>query len=117
VNERVVWEVVKSATPETWGKYLTSLGLYELWRRADRCWVTNQKVVRRQGLFSREERAIPLERIQDVVVKVGPLTGKVLISSAGLKAGVTLAMGPLWRRQAQQLAQVIQEQMQARRTA
>jgi membrane protein YdbS with pleckstrin-like domain len=114
-GEQVVWVVIKAATPEVWGKYVTSLGLYEFWRRADRCTVTNRQVLRRQGLLSRTERVIPLDRIQDVSVKVGPLTGKVTISSAGAVAGVNIKVGPLWRGQAQKLGEVIQEQMQARR--
>jgi len=108
-------EVVKAATPEVWGKYIVSLGLYEVWRRHDRCIVTNRKVVRRSGVFSRTEQDIPLERIQDVSSHIGPLTGTVEVSSAGKWVGVSIEVGPLWRKQAQRLAEAIQAQMTQRR--
>jgi membrane protein YdbS with pleckstrin-like domain len=107
--------VHKAATPEMWGKLVGSLGLYIFWLRADKCIVTTRKVVHQSGVFGKEERAIPLERIQDVSSKIGPLTGMVSVSSAGDVRGVSITIGPLWRKQAQKLSQVIQEQMQARR--
>ena len=115
MDEKIVWEVRKSATPEVWGKLILSLGLYMLWLRADKCTVTNRKVVHRHGLLNVAEEAIPLERIQDVNSKIGPLTGKVAVSSAGVVVGMSIVVGPLWRGQAQKLMQVVQEQMQGRR--
>jgi membrane protein YdbS with pleckstrin-like domain len=114
-SEQLVWQVSKSATPEIWGKLLGSLGLYGFWLRANRCIVTNRKVMHQTGVFSKEERAIQLERIQDVSSKIGPLTGSVTVSSAGVVSGVSITIGPLWRNQAEKLSQVIQEKMQARR--
>lgn len=114
-EERVIYSVAKALTPEVWGKEVMSLGLYEFWRRANRCVVTNRKVIHKSGVWSRIEQAIPLERIQDVQTQIGPLTGRVVISSAGKVVGVSLAFGPLWRRQAQELARAIQEQMAQRR--
>lgn len=114
-EERVVWAVRKSATPEVWGKLVLSLGLYWLWLHADQCIVTNRKLVHKHGVLTVNEEAIPLERVQDVQSKIWPLTGKVTVSSAGVVVGMSIVVGPLWRGKARKLSQVIQEQMQGRR--
>lgn len=47
-------------------KYLLTLGLYGIWRKRHVSAVTNQRLLLGQGIFRRDERSIPLRRIQDV---------------------------------------------------
>ena len=58
---------------------------------------------------------VQLERVQDVISKIGPLGGKVAVSNAGVVVGMSIVVGPLWAGKAQKLAQVAQEQMLLRR--
>lgn len=61
--------VVMTATPgriSTFPKYISTLGLYELWRRRNTAVVTDQRILFGSGIFQRIERSIPLKNVMDV---------------------------------------------------
>ncbi|NDJ78584.1 MAG: PH domain-containing protein [Chloroflexi bacterium] len=82
--------------PQFWVKALFSLGLWLLWWANDYLALTNQAVVRRTGVFTKEERAVPLNRVQDVSISYGIIRrilghGDIRIETAGT-AGTEIIM-------------------------
>ena len=49
-------------------KYIATLGLYGLWRKRDTAVLTDQRVLLGKGIFRRDERSIPLDRVDDVTI-------------------------------------------------
>lgn len=47
-------------------KYLYTFGLYGIWRKRNTSVVTNRRIVLSKGIFNREERSIPISRIEGV---------------------------------------------------
>lgn len=47
-------------------RYLISLGLYGLWRKRDTVVMTDRRMLLGRGLFNRQERSIPIRRVNDV---------------------------------------------------
>jgi len=91
--------IVKRQTkrrPQFWLKTIFSLGLWLLWWRNNYLALTNRSVVRRKGVFTKEERAVPLNQVQDVSISYGIIRrilghGDVEIETAG-SAGTEIAM-------------------------
>lgn len=82
-DEEIVLDLRKSAW-WTLGYYITTLGLWAIWRKRHRFIVTNQRLIVVKGLINKSEGAIPLTRIQDVHLKTSPFFGgQVDLSSAG----------------------------------
>jgi len=83
--------IVKRQTkrrPQFWLKTIFSLGLWLLWWRNNYLALTNRSVVRRKGVFTKEERAVPLNQVQDVSISYGIIRrilghGDVEIETAG----------------------------------
>lgn len=46
-------------------RYLYTLGLYGFWRKRDTSVVTPDELLLGRGIFNREERCIPLDRVED----------------------------------------------------
>jgi membrane protein YdbS with pleckstrin-like domain len=105
-GEQVLLATIPSAL-WTWSAYGCTLGLYHFWRIRHHWIVTNQRFISQRGLIARHERALPLERIQDVSTKASPLTGgSVAVSTAGGVLGVG-AVGPLTRQGAYDFADAL----------
>ncbi len=91
--------IVKRQTkrrPQFWLKTIFSLGLWLLWWRNNYLALTNRSVVRRKGVFTKEERAVPLNQVQDVSISYGIIRrilghGDVEIETAG-SAGTEIVM-------------------------
>lgn len=71
-----------------WPKLLFSAGIYFFWWRSNTLELTDRRVVLRSGVFSKNERSIPLVKVQDVTVNRGPVGrlfgfGDLRIESAG----------------------------------
>lgn len=71
-----------------WMKMLFTLGLYFFPWRSKTLELTDRRVVLRSGVFSKNERSIPLVKVQDVTVDRGPIGrmfgfGDLRIESAG----------------------------------
>lgn len=82
--------------PQFWLKVLFSLGLWLLWWRQDYLALTRRSVVRRQGVFVKEERAVPLNQVQDISISYGIIRrllghGDIRIETAG-SAGTEIIM-------------------------
>jgi uncharacterized membrane protein YdbT with pleckstrin-like domain len=74
--------------PQFWIKAVSSLGLWLLWWRSNYLALTKQAIIRRKGVFTKEERAVPLSRVQDVSISYGIIRrllghGDIRIETAG----------------------------------
>jgi uncharacterized membrane protein YdbT with pleckstrin-like domain len=74
--------------PQFWFKAIFSLGLWLLWWRQNYLGLTKRSVVRHSGLFTREERAVPLNQVQDISISYGIVRrllghGDIRIETAG----------------------------------
>ena len=91
----------------TLGKYVTSLGLWAVWRGRHHFYITNHRVVECKGIVSKVERVVPLERIQDCqLVRSLNRGGWVQISTAGGPLGYE-GIGPLTRGDARRFADTL----------
>ena len=74
--------------PQFWLKTIFSLGVWLLWWRNDYLALTNRSIIRRKGVFTKEERAVPLNQVQDISISYGIIRrilghGDVQIETAG----------------------------------
>ncbi len=74
--------------PQFWLKVIFSLGIWLLWWRGDYLALTKRSVVRRKGVFTKEERAVPLNQVQDISISYGIIRrllghGDIRIETAG----------------------------------
>ncbi len=82
--------------PQFWLKAIGTLGLWLLWWRQDYLALSNRAVVRRQGVFVKKERAVPLNQVQDISITYGLIRrllghGDIRIETAG-SAGTEIVM-------------------------
>ena len=87
-------------------RYLLSLGMWELDRRATRFSVTDRRLLVEEGLFHRVVMAVPLSAIQNVLVRTGPWEGWVNVSLPSSQGGAT-RIGPLRSGSARRFAAAI----------
>ena len=74
--------------PQFWFKAIFSLGLWLLWWRNNYIALTKRSIVRRTGVFTKEERAVPLNQVQDLSISYGIIRrllghGDIRIETAG----------------------------------
>jgi hypothetical protein len=55
--------VARPSRGATFPKYLLTLGLYGFWRKRNTAVVTDRRILMGKGIINREERSIPLTRI------------------------------------------------------
>lgn len=82
--------------PQFWFKLVLSLGLYYFWWRNDYLALSKQAIIRRSGVFTKNERAVPLNRVQDISISYGIIRrmlghGDIRIETAGT-AGTEILM-------------------------
>jgi membrane protein YdbS with pleckstrin-like domain len=76
-------------------RYLVSLGLWELERRATRFSVTDQRLLIQEGLVRRVVCAVPLGSVRRVVTRTGPWEGYVMVQTGAGKDALDRPIGPL----------------------
>jgi uncharacterized membrane protein YdbT with pleckstrin-like domain len=74
--------------PQFWLKTIFTLGIWLLWWRQNYLGLTRRSVVRRTGVFTKEERAVPLNQVQDISISYGIIRrllghGDIRIETAG----------------------------------
>lgn len=74
--------------PQFWLKTILSLGIWLLWWRNNYLALTRRSIVRRIGVFTKEERAVPLNQVQDISISYGIVRrllghGDIRIETAG----------------------------------
>jgi uncharacterized membrane protein YdbT with pleckstrin-like domain len=82
--------------PIFWIKTIFTLGIWLVWWRNNYLALTKRSIVRHTGVFTRDERAIPLNQIQDVTINYGIIRrllglGDIAIDSAGT-SGIEIFM-------------------------
>jgi Bacterial PH domain len=90
-------------------RYLTSLGMWEMRRRATRVMVTDKRLLLEDGYVNRVVGSVPLDTIRGVVLRTGPFEAWVNIQTATPRGGKTpeLEIGPLTKRAAVDLAAAV----------
>ena len=74
--------------PQFWIKTIITLGIWLLWWRNNYLALTKRSIVRRTGVFTKEERAVPLNQVQDISISYGIIRrmlghGDIRIETAG----------------------------------
>ena len=106
-DERVLLDLTPSPY-WTSGRYVPTLGLWEIWRRHHHFILTNERVLVVKGILNRSEQSVPLGRVQDVNLRLPWAAGKhVLLTTAGGNPGVQW-IGPLSRLRARVYADTVQ---------
>lgn len=82
-------------SPRLLAKMIVTFGLYYFWWRARTLSLNNGRVTYASGVFSRIERSIPLDRVQDVALQRSLLGrmlgyGNIFIESAGSTGGTEI---------------------------
>jgi hypothetical protein len=88
-------------------RYASTLGLWELARRATRFTVTDRFIVVDQGVLRRSSRSMPISAVRDVSVASGPWQGYVELRGPGGSEVLGRRLGPLRAPEARALARVI----------
>ena len=63
-DDESVLMVASPSKGATFYKYVYTLGLYGLWRKRNTSVVTNRRILMGRGVVNREERSIPLSRVE-----------------------------------------------------
>lgn len=87
-DEMIIVKRQSKRRPQFWLKTIFSLGIWLLWWRNNYLGLTKRAVVRRTGVFTKEERAVPLNQVQDISVSYGIIRrllghGDIRIETAG----------------------------------
>jgi hypothetical protein len=90
-------------------RYLTSVGLWELNRRATRVVVTDKRLLLEDGFVNRVVGSVPLETIRGVVLRTGPWEAWVNVQTATPRGGKSpdIEIGPLTKRAAVELVSMV----------
>jgi hypothetical protein len=86
-GERIVREIQPSPLV-TWAFYILTLGLWEFWRQNTHYYLTDRRVIACKGVLNRSAQSIPLDRVQDAIIKNHLWVASIIVSSAGGGAGV-----------------------------
>jgi len=83
--------------PQFWFKAIFSLGIWLIWWKNNYLALTKRSVVRHTGVFNRQERAVPLNQVQDITIDYGVIRrllghGDVRIETAGSTSGTEIVM-------------------------
>lgn len=87
-DQMIVIKRQSKRRPQFWFKAIFSLGIWLLWWRSNYLGLTRRSIVRRKGVFTKEERAVPLNQVQDVSISYGIVRrllghGDIRIETAG----------------------------------
>jgi hypothetical protein len=88
-------------------KYLVTLGLYGIWRKRQTSAVTNRRLVLGRGVLSRDERSIPLNRVEDVFFTRHWLSAYADVLVGGRRGTERIRIGPLTARKARTVTAAI----------
>jgi uncharacterized membrane protein YdbT with pleckstrin-like domain len=77
--------------PKFWFYTIFSLGIWLIWWRNNYLALTERSIIRRKGVFNKEERAVPLNQVQDISISHGIVRrilghGDISIDTAGSDA-------------------------------
>jgi uncharacterized membrane protein YdbT with pleckstrin-like domain len=96
VEDLIIIRRQSKRRPQFWLKAIFSLGLWLVWWRNNYLALTKRSIVRHTGVFTRDERAIPLNQVQDITINYGIIRrilghGDIAIDSAGT-SGIEIVM-------------------------
>ncbi len=70
-SETIVIKRLSKRRPEYWIKLIFTLGIWRIWWKANYLALTRRSIVRHTGVFNREERAVPLNQVQNITIDYG----------------------------------------------
>jgi len=88
VGDPIMVRRLSKRTPEFWIKTIFTVGFWLLWWQNDILALTKRSIVRQRGVFKKEERAVPLNQVQDISISYGLIRrmlghGDIRIETAG----------------------------------
>lgn len=95
-NDIIVLHRESKRRPGFWIRAIFTLGIWLFWWKNNYLALTTQAIIRRKGVFTKDERAVPLNRVQDVSITYGIIRrilghGDIRIETAGT-AGTEIIM-------------------------
>jgi uncharacterized membrane protein YdbT with pleckstrin-like domain len=74
--------------PQFWLKAIGSLGIWTISWKNNYLGLTQRSIIRRKGVFTKQERAVPLNQVQDISISYGIIRrmlghGDIRIETAG----------------------------------
>jgi Bacterial PH domain len=92
-------------------KYLLTLGLYGIWRKREISAVTNHRLMLGRGVLSRDERSIPLKRVEDVSFSRRWVSSYADVAVRGRRGTENIRIGPLTARKARSMTAEIEKNL------
>ncbi len=94
-SETIVVKRQSKRRPAFWLKLIFTLGIWSIWWKNNYLALTKRSIVRHTGVFNRQERAVPLNQVQNITIDYGIIRhllghGDVHIETAA--AGVDIIM-------------------------
>ena len=111
-GEKVI-AVGRPALAAVWFRYIMTLGYYAFWHRRRVAVLTNKRIMLGRGLFSRQERSIPLRQISEAMYTRKGLAGYCHIRVQNDLSHRYTTIGPLPSRTAHRFATEMQARMPA----
>jgi uncharacterized membrane protein YdbT with pleckstrin-like domain len=95
-NDVIILHRESKRRPGFWIKAIFTLGIWLFWWKNNYLALTKQAIIRRRGVFTKDERAVPLNRVQDISITYGIVRrilghGDIRIETAGT-AGTEIIM-------------------------
>lgn len=90
-------------------RYLTSVGLWEMRRRATRVVVTDKRLLLEDGFVNRIVGSVPLDTVRGVTLRTGPWEAWVNVQTSGPRGTKSpdIEIGPLTKRAAVELVSAV----------
>lgn len=94
-SETIVIKRLSKRRLEFWLKTIFTLGIWSIWWKNNYLALTKRSIIRHSGVFNREERAVPLNQVQNITIEYGVIRhllghGDVRIETAA--EGVDIVM-------------------------
>jgi hypothetical protein len=109
-DDESVRVVVRPSRRARFARYLFTLGLYGLWRKRDTAVVTNRRILLGRGIVNREERSVPLARVNRAKFVRRGLNSYTEVEVSDGDRRFSERIGPLSSRTARRLQREILDQ-------
>lgn len=92
-------------------RYLATLGLYEMWRKRQLSAAADRRLLLGRGVIRRDEKAIPLRRVQDVSFTRRGIASYANVVVRGHRGSETGRISPLSARRARGFTATIERNL------
>jgi len=110
-NDESILMLARPSRGATFYKYFYTLGLYGFWRKRNTSVITNRRILTGRGIVNREERSIPMSRVEDVKFTRRGLNSYAQVAVREKGQHRTEKVGPLSSRAARRFTAAILERL------